>query len=186
LQSNKVEVRTFAASRLGRLGAEAKAAVPVLAAALRDREAGVREQAALALGKIGHAAWTAAPGLGQALKDRDAGVRRQAARSLGELGPDAHAAVAPLLGALGEHDLHAEAFQALVKMGKPAVPDLVEALQDRSHYQLRLSAIAILGRLGPDAAAAVAPLSDLAEKEQYKSLRQAAQDALQKIQRRDG
>jgi HEAT repeat protein len=44
--------RAMAASSLGRLGPEAKAAVPALTAALQDEDDMVREHAAEALGQI--------------------------------------------------------------------------------------------------------------------------------------
>jgi serine/threonine protein kinase len=74
--------RARAARVLGGIGADAKAAIPVLLEALRDREAMVRFDAAKALEKIGDAAKEA---LSQALQDDDEVVRRIAAEALGRI-----------------------------------------------------------------------------------------------------
>ncbi len=74
--------RARAARALGGIGADAKAAIPVLLEALRDREAMVRFDAANALEKMGDAAKDA---LSHALQDEDEVVRRIAAEALGRI-----------------------------------------------------------------------------------------------------
>jgi serine/threonine-protein kinase len=74
--------RARAARVLGGIGSDAKAAIPVLLEALRDREAMVRFDAANALEKMGDAAKEA---LSHALQDDDAVVRRIAAEALGRI-----------------------------------------------------------------------------------------------------
>jgi serine/threonine protein kinase len=74
--------RARAARVLGGFGADAKAAIPVLLEALRDREAMVRFDAAKALEKMGDAAKDA---LARALQDDDEVVRRIAAEALGRI-----------------------------------------------------------------------------------------------------
>jgi serine/threonine protein kinase len=74
--------RARAARVLGGLGADAKAAIPVLLESLRDREAMVRFDAAKALEKMGDAAKEA---LSRALQDDDEVVRRIAAEALGRI-----------------------------------------------------------------------------------------------------
>src|SRR5436190_876209 len=71
-----------AAKALGRLGPVAKDAVPALAAALKDPDAGVRVRVAGTLAEIGPAAQAAAVALRDAAKDRDPGVRAAAAAAL--------------------------------------------------------------------------------------------------------
>src|SRR5215470_14550082 len=51
LQSHDADVRSSAADDLGRIGKNAKEAVPALIAALKDQTAGVRISAATALGR---------------------------------------------------------------------------------------------------------------------------------------
>jgi serine/threonine-protein kinase len=74
--------RARAARALGGLGADARAAIPVLLEALRDREAMVRFDAAKALEKMGDAAREA---LSEALHDKDEVVRRIAAEALARI-----------------------------------------------------------------------------------------------------
>jgi hypothetical protein len=74
--------RARAARVLGGIGSDAKAAIPVLLEALRDREAMVRFDAAKALEKMGDAAKDA---LSHALQDDDEVVRRIAAEALGRI-----------------------------------------------------------------------------------------------------
>jgi HEAT repeat protein len=72
---------------LGKIGPDAKPAMPVLIASLNDEEEKVREHAAESLGEIGDA--TAVPHLIRMLGDSAARVRRDAVRSLGQFGPAA-------------------------------------------------------------------------------------------------
>jgi HEAT repeat protein len=88
-------VQAQGAFGLGRLGAEARSAVPALARALRSPDTLVRQQAALALGQIG-VADDAVTALTAALADQEWTVRRQAALALGRIGPPAKAAEADL------------------------------------------------------------------------------------------
>jgi serine/threonine-protein kinase len=74
--------RARAARVLGGIGADAKAAIPVLLEVLRDREAIVRFDAAKALEKMGEAAREA---LSEALQDDDEVVRRIAAEALARI-----------------------------------------------------------------------------------------------------
>jgi serine/threonine protein kinase len=74
--------RARAARVLGGIGADARAAIPVLLEVLRDREAIVRFDAAKALEKMGDAAREA---LSEALQDDDEVVRRIAAEALARI-----------------------------------------------------------------------------------------------------
>jgi HEAT repeat protein len=67
---------------LGKIGAEAKTAVPQLIPLLKDSNANVRLNAAFALGKIGAEAKTVVPQLIPLLQDSDANVRSNAAYAL--------------------------------------------------------------------------------------------------------
>jgi HEAT repeat protein len=76
-------VRERAAVALGRLGPEAKPAVPALILAIRDESNWViRAEAAIALGNIGPEAKAALRTLVAALRDDSEYVREQAARAL--------------------------------------------------------------------------------------------------------
>jgi HEAT repeat protein len=65
------EARVQAALLLARLGPEAKAAVPALVRALKDRDPFIREAAASALGRVGPAAKDAAPDLIRLLEQQN-------------------------------------------------------------------------------------------------------------------
>jgi hypothetical protein len=82
LKAENKHDRARAARALGGLGADARAAIPVLLESLRDREAIVRYDAAKALEKMGDAAKDA---LAQALQDDDEVVRRIASEALARI-----------------------------------------------------------------------------------------------------
>jgi HEAT repeat protein len=80
--------RARAVGALGKRGAEADAAVPVLAEALKDEDAFVRRDAARSLGQIGPAASAAVPALRVATRDKNQHVRQAAAEALRKVAPD--------------------------------------------------------------------------------------------------
>ncbi len=89
--------RRIAAETLGKIGLEAKEAVPTLIAAFKDHIPEVRHAAGVALTLIGP---TAAPALITALKDQDSEVRSSAAFGLTWIGPEAKEAAPALIDAL--------------------------------------------------------------------------------------
>src|SRR5262245_19107138 len=73
LRANKADkVRETAAVALGRIGADARAAVATLAAALQDKHAGTSAAAAESLASMGETARAASPALIETLKDKNA------------------------------------------------------------------------------------------------------------------
>ena len=92
-------MRTCAGSplALGKIGPEAKDAIPHFVALLKDPDKHVRWAAAGALGEIGSAAKDAVPHLIELLKDLGEDVRWAAARALGEIGSAAKDAVPHLI-----------------------------------------------------------------------------------------
>lgn len=91
-----------------------------------------------------------------------ASVRAGAIRSLGILGPDARMA-APALGKVlrgSDHQERADASAALGRIGKDALPVLLDALEDRN-ADVRRAAASALAQLGPDAQGAVPALARL-------------------------
>jgi HEAT repeat protein len=114
--------------------AKAVSAVPVLAAALKDKESVVRMNIAQALGTMGPSAKAAVPDLIAALKDTDRLVRQFVAVALGQIGPEAKAAVPALSDILKdasrESALRSCAARALGGIAaKEAVPLLTDALR---------------------------------------------------------
>lgn len=77
LRDRDAAVRYSAVEALVGIGPDAAPAVPALASALRDPDAGMRGAAA------------AAPALGDRLRDSNAGVREAAAAALRDIGPEA-------------------------------------------------------------------------------------------------
>jgi HEAT repeat protein len=93
LHGPDAKLRKTAAFKLGNVGPADAAVVPVLTAALKDRDAGVRREAILALMKCGVEAREAIPALTELQQhDRDAQVRIYAAKALRKLQKDADAA----------------------------------------------------------------------------------------------
>jgi HEAT repeat protein len=158
-QDETVIVRAGAAYALGKMGAEARSACPVLITALTDPAARVRTAAALALGLIGPEAHGAGPALAAALKDEEREVAESAATALGNLGQEAETAV-PLLTAAAKQKnlvLRRRAVNVLARIGpaaRPATPVLLEAFSDRDPVLRREAGWALVS-LGPQASASV-------------------------------
>lgn len=129
---------------LGALGD--RKAIPVVSAALRDKEAAVRRRSAWALGALD--ASEAVTALVGALSDEDAGVRRQAAWALGAIGD--RAAVDGLMKALGDSspEVREQAAWALGAIGdSKATSSLAKALKD-TDPRVRRQAAWALGVIG--------------------------------------
>jgi HEAT repeat protein len=184
VRTGPAPARVLAAKFLGKIGRDARDAVPTLIAALGHSESKVRQAAAMALGRIGPKAWPAASALAKAMSDPDVNVRQAAAAALAEFGPDSLIAVPKLIRALKDPFVHKEAARALARIGKAAVPELVEAVAEGDDYPARLAVIQVLGTMGPEARDAQPILSFLSTNHPYQTIRQAASDALQKIKQK--
>lgn len=179
LQDQSKQVRWYAASTLGEIGAEAKAAVPQLIVTLQDEDEYVRRIAAYALGKIGVEAALAVPYLIATLQDGDRNLRSVAAYALGKIGAEASAAVPYLTAALQDADKEVRSYAAtaLGRIGadaKVAVPALIASLQEENQY-VRRSAADALGHIGLEAKAAVpALITALQDENKYVRVNAAA------------
>ncbi|HKI35888.1 MAG TPA: HEAT repeat domain-containing protein [Gemmataceae bacterium] len=169
------QVRSLAYLALGEVRPADGDALRGLVRALKDPEKDIRAAAASALARLGV---VAVPPLRQALKDKDA----SAALALGQIGPPAvNAAIPDLVTALKDDDkeLRVAAHHALVRIGAPAVPALSAVLRGadlRGWYSISVA----LGKIGPDARAAVPALTEgLAHDD--KGVRILAANALVKI-----
>jgi HEAT repeat protein len=121
-------VREAAAHALGRLGLEARAAIPALSRALRDPQGRVRWEAANALSSMGKESMTV---LVEALNEKDSKVRQAAAHGLGQIGPEAVAAVPALAKGLEDPDqsVRNSAAYSLTVMGTPGFLALLDAVE---------------------------------------------------------
>ena len=145
---------------LGKLGALAKSAVPVLLKCLRDKSADVRNASARALPKIKPVEKEVVAALASRLEDKDRHVRTAAAGALGDVGPTARSAVPSLLTALKDEDwgVIQSAAIALGEIGvsEPSViSGLSRALRIRSSL-VQMAATEALGKM-PKAAAPAVP-----------------------------
>src|SRR5262249_39756885 len=106
LKDNDTRVRVKAAEALWTVEKPAPNVVlPVLVAALQEKDADLRVSALMVLGRLGRSARTAVPVITDMLKDKDLGVRLEAILTLGEVGPGAKAAVPALLDVLQGEDV---------------------------------------------------------------------------------
>lgn len=182
-------MRRLAIESLGSIGAPAKESIPVLAARLEDQDELVRRAAAQALGKMASEAKAAVPQLQASLKDTSGMVRSTAAATLIRVNPPANDAVVLLVEAISDRrDMNAyiTACNAAKEISPAAVPAVLEFLKvapptgslwgDRDGaYRMRAGAIDLLGRMGPNAKAAVPALIGALENQRMPHHREAAE-----------
>jgi HEAT repeat protein len=162
LKDSDADVRSSAASVLGRIGAQAKTAGPQLVPLLKDPDAGVRYSAESALNHISIQPKAAVaqliPLLIPLLQDSDTDVRGRAASVVEAIGAKAKTAVpqlVPLLVPLLQDSnpyVRSRAASALGNIGaeaKTAVPQLISLLKDSTPY-VRSRAADALGRIGAE------------------------------------
>jgi HEAT repeat protein len=183
LESTTDMARISAFSLLGKGGSANRETVTSLIKGLKDKTPRVRQIAATTLGEIGPAAGIAAMELGNIATDKDEEVRKAAISALGSLGPNAGPGVSALLPALLDGHFSELIAATLVKIGKPAVPDLVDELEKKG-YRERLTRIVILGKIGPNAAEAIPALSKCASSDAFPTVRRAAEESLSKIRKK--
>ena len=190
------ERRSFAAALIYRLGAQAADAVPVLVELLREPPADendllFRRRAQLALAAIGPAAASAVPVLIESLASEDEQVRVSACYALGKIGADAAAAIPALEKQLESADLAsctgvAWALLQICPQDEPlcakAVPLLVQALE-RQEDLVRVEAATALGQLKAAATPEIiARLQELAAGDSSQRVREAAEEAVKKLE----
>ncbi len=153
------QMRMSTAQAMGLIGAEARPAVPALADMVKDKDKEIRLAALTALSRIGREARAAAPTLAETLRDPDDEIRDAAIEAAGALGPNGGSCVVNLLGLLDRkfdpRNQEAIAFRdkiakSLARIGKPAIPALVRALDENNPYVVWGACVA-LGEIGPAA-----------------------------------
>jgi len=155
-------VRAETARAMGALGRKAGKGVPALRLALRDGDPRARAEGAAALGRVGPDPTIDAPELVKLLDDPHA--RFGAACALAGMGGDVGAPAVPSLILEVTSLFNPRAFEAqdaLVQLGAAAVPELLKALQADDQDVFKFAKVAtVLGRIGPEAKAAVPFLGD--------------------------
>jgi HEAT repeat protein len=156
-------VRREAVITLGEMGDDR--CVEPLARALRDGDWQVREAVVEALGQVG------SPAVDALLKlVRDWDVRKAAITALGKIRDER--VLEPLMHQLRSDEFKEDATKALVELGEPAVPRLVQALKDKEEGT-RQQAVLALGQIKDSSA--VDPLIEmLADKDWFTRLTAAA------------
>lgn len=153
--SRQRDVREFAATALGKIGADAVEAVPALIKALENEDGWVRLAVVRALGNIGPVAKDAVPPLLNVVREGEAGMMCEASESLGKIGAPAVPALAKALDDERWWVGH-WAARALARVGpgaEPAIPSLLKAL--RGHQFLHEPAGRALGNIGRKAVPAL-------------------------------
>lgn len=178
-------VRWHAARAIGMIGEDSLTAVPTLVKLLADADPIVATQAAAAIGLIREdderttipekdsAAYDAArDALLKTFEHADARVRRASLRSLRVLAPDPKTLAPLVCSQLDDADpsVILPALNTLAGMEAEAVPVLVEALRDP---KARYWAAVGLTEIGPEAKAAVEPLTKLAADGEFNERLQA-------------
>jgi hypothetical protein len=182
LKSADADVRRAALLAAGELGELAKDAVAELALGVGDSEKAVRLAALDALRRLGPDSKEAVPHLAKALANKDLATRQEAIRVLAAIGPDAEGASSALVKLLAGKEEWQGALQALVKIGKAAVPSLVKGLESTSPLIRQRSARG-LGEIGPDAREALPVLTERARTDPSVSVREEAQEAIGMIKK---
>jgi HEAT repeat protein len=148
---------------LGRIGIEAKVAVPEIITRLNAEGPDVPPGVVSALGDLGSGNQEAIRALIDAFEQGDKGLRRAAARALGKLKTEQ--AVLPFVNALKKRPANEAHFEIVLSLGEigaqaaRSVPELVQILgaQD-ADIELHGAVITALGRIGPGARQAVPEL----------------------------
>ena len=190
LKADDVHLRLAAAEAVARVDrSQAKAGIEVLAGLLADkkhRSSMVRAYALQALGRIGPDAKDALPVLAAVLDD-DGPFHGEAAAVMLKIDPQNAAALdflRKVLKGQAANDGLFEMFEDMPELGaaaKPLVPDLLSHLKAPAAF-FRLNAARTLGAIGPDAREAVPLLRELAAKDKRADVREAAAEALKKIE----
>ena len=159
------KIRLWAADALGKLGPDAKDAVPALSGLVKDGEPQIRQTAADALGRIGSAAEKATPVLIGLLTDQTWIVRNAAATALLQIGPVAKADVTKIAALLHDPrwDVRRQAAELLGSIGTPgqeATASLKNLLAD-CEPAVRIAAATALTKVAPKAEEVVSPIARL-------------------------
>jgi HEAT repeat protein len=159
-EETEINFRLYVARALGKIGPEARPAVPSLTTLVASKDQYLRAASAEALGQIGPEAKTAVPVLTTALDDAESMVRLQSALALWR-----------------------------IERSEKSVPVLLGLFKDDKSAYVRVEAAGALGKIGESAKAAIPTLQDAAENDPTRGVngryevRTAAKSALKLIER---
>lgn len=181
-------LREAAVIALGRLGSQAKSAIPKIAALidLEEPEARwTRERAIWALGEMGDEVDdSVVRKLLPLLKAKtDDPVRITVIRTLGKLGPKHAKMIVPgLIDVLAE--MPNIAIPSLAAMGKEAVAPLIPFVDDYRDENFQICVLRTLALIGPPAKDALPALQKVLKESRDERVLDLAREAVQKIERR--
>jgi HEAT repeat protein len=177
-------VRLAAVQVLSEIGPPAQTAEATLRSLLRDERPGMREAAAKALAVVRPETSVTVNALMHVLLDRYEPVCMAAELALNAIEPEwrvtpmADPVMQSLIADLKQG--HSAAGFVLLRFGRAAVPKLMGLLGDESRT-VRQSAIDLLGKIGSEAASAIAALSEVTAHDANGLVRRAAERALMQI-----
>jgi HEAT repeat protein len=174
------EVRAEAAYALSRMGQEAVPALKSIGEGLKHNNRDVRVNSLNAIAAMGSEAKELLPQLEKPLKERDKDTRLAAIEAVGSMGPDAAVAVPNLIDLLEEKDFREASKNALVKIGKPAIDELIKALT-HPKKDVRAAVAQALGDFGTDAKRALPALDRRARVDPDMEVKKQAQTAIRRI-----
>lgn len=171
---------------IGKFGPEAASAVPVVGLALHSINPNVNLAAISALGEIGPRARGLLPELLMFLTDGRKSLREAAAEALGKVDinwreePEVGQLIEDLMQDLSTPGKASEnSVEALILIGHPAIPILIEALNSED-WIVRERATIALGKFGPGARSAISALNK-ALQDRNRRVQDEAAKALKKI-----
>ncbi len=163
-------------------------AIPALIGTIKDADGDLRLAAVATLGRYGPAAREAVPTLEGFLKNGDnKPLLGETMTALATISPTLRTAteIARIVEKADNRELRPRAFDALTKIGKPAVPVLGEQLlNNREDRELRLQAAIALGKIGPEVrgnAKVLGFLAAHASADLDNEVKQASKNAYEKI-----
>ena len=159
LRDDYEPVRLNAAYTLGAIGAPA---IPQLIEVLSDENGPARRMAAYALAAVGT---PAVPALSEALQHTEDAVRIEATYALAQIAAPVESAIPALVERAKDECVEvrrylAEAFGGIGPAAAPAVPALIDMLENDDDKQVRFESALALGQIGPAASDAVPVLAD--------------------------
>jgi HEAT repeat protein/S1-C subfamily serine protease len=164
LDGNDIEIKRYAAGKIGDFGLQAQKVLPTLVKHLTDPDEYTRARIAQSLEQIGGLTAADLAAVMQALKDPSVAVRKACVGAIGKMGPEGGPAAKPLGELLSDPELEIRRVAALAlgEIGVPAkeaVPALAKALKDKD-TEVRMQAAKALAKMRSESVAAMKEIGD--------------------------